>query len=387
MRRYRKILYVLIGLAGISLFLTPVRDLLWAALFLKDFMAGEGASLFKLLTPEPAVTNGTIALGGALEVPFDLYRCPAATPAAGIVLTHGLAHRGNRDPRIQEQSRRLSRAGFVVMAPDLQQMKHYQLGFGDAEALAAAVQHLRSLPGVDPSRIGIIAPSFSAGLALIALSRPPLRDQVRFAMVLGAYYDLKRTLRYTLTGAYDAEGYAGRADLTINRHNRWKFLQGNAGLLPSSPSREAYLRFAAVKSEDLGLDILPVLSHFSEEEQRLLVFMDNEEPTCFDSLYAILPAQLHSWVGTLSLHHYTPSIKTKLLIVHSDADEKVSFTESLALSRNLPNAPPPEVFIIGLFSHVDLKLRWDSFEIIWQRFLPGMGQLWSLAYQLLGQRP
>jgi hypothetical protein len=286
---------------------------------------------------------------------------------------------------VRQQAQRLARAGFVVLTPDLAQMKSYQLGFADVDALVAAIQHLRTLSGVDSTRIGLVAPSFAAGPALIALSRPKVQGQVCFALIFGGYWDLRRTLRYTLTGAYNAEGFAGRGPLAANRHNRWKFLRGNLDLLAPSFSREAYAAFLAAKIDDPLLDINPVLANFSTAEQQLLVFMDNEDPTRFDSLYAGLPAAVHAWVDTLSLYHYTDQLRTKLLIAHSRADQKVHFTESLTLSRHLPHAPPPEIFILGLFSHVDLKVSWDSLRALWDELLPGFWQLYLLALHLLRQ--
>ena len=128
-----------------------------------------------------------------------------------------------------------------------------------------------------------------------------------------------------------------------------------------------------------------MLASFSKEEQQLLVFMENENPARFDSLYTGLPTAVQGWVDTLSLYHYTDQLRTKLLITHSRADEKVHFTESLTLSRNLPHAPPPEIYILGLFTHVDLKVSWDSLRALWNELLPGLGQLYSLALHLLRQ--
>jgi hypothetical protein len=386
MRWLIRLFFLAMGLAGIFLLFPPVRQAAWTTLFLADFLAGQGSSPFKLLTSAPLETSHTLLIGDTLAVPFDLYRPPSVEPAPALLFTHGLAHRGKEDPRVRSHSRRLARSGFVVMAPDLEQMKHYRLDFRDVEATIASVDYLRHLDGVDSTRIGVVAPSFGAGPVLIALSRPQVRDRVRFALVFGGYYDLKRTLRYTLTGAYEAEGYAGQIDVAANRHNRWKFLRGNARLLPPSPSREQYLRFASAKIDSPLLDIRPLLSDFSQEEQRALIFMDNEDPARFDSLYAALPASIHAWIDTFSLHHYTQDLRASLLIAHSRADDKVSFTESLALSRNLPNAPEPLVVIVGLFAHVDLKLKWESLEVVRKEVLPGLLQLWSLAHHLLGQQ-
>ena len=270
------------------------------------------------------------------------------------------------------------------MAPDLQQMKHYQLGFQDADALTACLAYLRQHPQIDSTRIGVIAPSFGAGPVLIAISRPKVRDQVQFGLIFGGYYDLKRTLVYTLTGAYDAEGEAGLIDPSKNRHNRWKFLRGNAHLLPLSSSREQFLQLVEAKRKDPGLDIRPVLLDLDPAERRTLAFMDNEDPAQFDSLFATIPGEFHAWIDTLSLRHYAADITAPLLIVHSRGDNKVHFSESLTLARHLPNAHPP--LIVGLFSHVDLKLEWSSFGVLWNQVLPGLGELWSLAHRLLGYR-
>lgn len=374
-----------IALVGLSLAFRPVREAVWTVLFLSDFLAGPSPSLYKFLAGEPEVTSGAITEADTAKIPFDLYRCPAQRPQAGLVLTHGMAHLGNQDLRVRQQAQRLARAGFVVLTPDLPQMKNYQLGFADVGALVAALQYLRTLPEVDSTRIGLVAPSFAAGPALIALSRPQVQGQVRFALIFGGYWDLRRTLRYTLTGAYDAEGFAGRAPLEGNRRNRWKFLRGNLDLLPPSDSRSAYHAFVSAKIDSPLLDIRPALPRFSAAEQRLLSFMDNEDPERFDSLYAVLPAAVHAWVDTLSLYRYTDQLQTKLLIAHSRADEKVHFTESLTLSHHLPHAPPPEIHILGLFSHVDLRVSWDSLRALGDELLPGLGQLYLLSLHLLRQ--
>jgi acetyl esterase/lipase len=368
----------------VALLFPAVRQALWTTLFLADFIAGEDRSLFKLLTDSPTVSSDTLRLDSGLWVPFDLYRTPSEEAAAAIVFTHGFAHQGHSDPRVQAQSRRLARAGFAVMAPDLRQMKQYRLSFEDADALSACLAYLHRQPTVDPARIGIIAPSFGAGPVLIAISRPQVREQVRFGLIFGGYYDLKRTLIYTLTGAYDAEGHAGRILPEANRRNRWKFLRGNAHLLPPSPTQEDFLQLVEAKRQNPALDIRPALPRLSDPERQTLLFMDNEDPSRFDSLYAAIPQAFHAWIDTLSLARYAAGISAPLLIVHSRADAKVHFTESLALARSLPQAPPP--LIVGLFSHVDLKLEWSSLEVLWNKIIPGLAELWSLAHKLLEYR-
>lgn len=378
---------VLLGLAGSSMMFSPVRDGVCAALLLADFVAGERPSLFKSLTSEPEVSSDTLHVNDSLSVPFDLFSPASEDPAAAIIFAHGLAHRGNQDPRVRSQALRLARAGFTVMTPDLAQMKSYELGFRDADAVVACVEHLRRTPGVDRTKIGVFAPSFGAGPVLIAISRPQIRDHVRFGLTFGGYFNLAQTLRYTLTGEIRGGGHTGRVDIASNRHNRWKFLGGNLNWLPPSPSRDQELKLlVGSKLKDPRLDIHPALGRITDLERRMVVFIDNEDPAAFDSLFSSLPSSIHARLDTMSLYRYTPDIRAKLLIAHSESDTKVPFTESLLLSQHLPNAPPPKVFIMGVFEHVDLKLEWDSFRAVRQDVLPGLTQLWSVVYHLLRQQ-
>ncbi len=313
---------------------------------------------------------------------FDLYSPPPGELRAGLVLIHGFAHRGNQDPRIREHARRLARAGFVVMAPDLHDMKTYKLGFADARSLEACIAHLRRLPQVDSARVGLLAPSFAAGPALIALSRSP--RPLRFALIVGGYCDLRETLRYTLTGAYGESGEQRRQGPVGNRRSRWKFLAGNLDLLPPSPSRSELRLFLEQQILSPQRPVGAHLHRFAAAEQALVRFMGNEDPAHFDSLYAAVPAPVRAWVDTLSLDHYLAANRTPLLLVHSTTDGKVPYTESLRLSRSLPRTTSSRLYIIDLLAHVDLSLRLDSLAALWNNTLPGLGRLWLLAYHLLG---
>lgn len=386
-RRTRRHAAVLIAASVLGLATLPaVRDGLWATLFLIDFVSGDRPTAYKGLTGAPVVSTGTLT-GSGPGVPYDLYT-PAgmARPRAALVLTHGMAHRGRRDPRVVEQAERFARAGYLVMAPNLERMRAYGLSFDDVDAAARSLGFLSTHPAAHDLPLGAVAPSFGAGPVIMALSRAGVRERVDFALIFGGYYDLKRTLAYTLTGAYDAEGYRGRVDPSVNRRNRWKFLHGNAGLLPESYSRALLARIASGRIESPGRDDGKLVGELGPVERAVLDFMANEDPVRFDSLYSRLPESLTTWVDTFSLAHYSGQVRSRLLIVHSDADDKVSFTEGLTLSRNLPQAPPPRLAIVSIFRHMDLDLGWRSVPALILEGLPDVLTLWRLSYDLMHLR-
>lgn len=209
---------------------------------------------------------------------------------------------------------------------------------------------------------------------LIALSRPQIRRQVDFAVILGGYHGLDRALRHTLTGAHDAEGHSGQVDLELNRHNRWKFLHGNLHLLPTSATRDELTHFTRRRIENPHINDDGLRQRLTPDERHALEFIENEQPSRFDSLHALAPRSITALIDTFSLYHYTPGIRARLFLLHGDGDVKVPFTESLALGRDLPGAPEPTVIIVSTFEHVNLELDWSSIAVVVRQVIPDLAR-------------
>lgn len=378
-----------LGVLLLLLLIPSARDAFWGLLFLGDFVAGERTTPFDLLTREPKTTSGELRAGDAVRVPFDFYSPPPASGGERLpafLLAHGAVHEGNRDARVIAMARRLARGGFAVMAPDLLQMKSYRLGFEDADALAACLDYLFDSALVDGGRVGVIAPSFGAGPMLMALGRPGLRGQVRFGLLFGAYYDMRRTLRFTLTGSYEAPGLPAVDFEASSRRNRWRLLRGNIDLVPSSPSRGEFAAFVAARADTPSYDDPVLRAGFSAEERLMLEFTANTDPARFDSLYPLLPETFRTWVDTFSLRHHTSGVRTKLLLAHSSADKVIPYPESMALAADLPEAPAADVSILDLFTHVDIKIDGTSLRALVTDVIPGLFRIWGIANALMKQR-
>ena len=76
-------------------------------------------------------------------------------------------------------------------------------------------------------------------------------------------------------------------------------------------------------------------------------------------------------------------ITTPLVIIHSVADRKTHYSESLALSRAVTNAPPPVLAIVHVFSHVEISLRGLSFASLAREILPSLRLMWTVAVRLV----
>ena len=125
---------------------------------------------------------------------------------------------------------------------------------------------------------------------------------------------------------------------------------------------------------------------FSAEERLMLEFTANTDPARFDSLYPLLPETFRTWVDTFSLRHHTSGVRTKLLLAHSSADKVIPYPESMALAADLPDAPEPDVSIVDLFTHVDIKIDGTSLRALVTNVIPGLFRIWGIANALMQQR-
>jgi len=117
----------------------------------------------------------TIDLDGAsvqaqLSVPVDL-----TEPARAVVFVHGAGTRTYQDAFF-EQARALAEAGVVALVPN-KRLDTYTLRHRDyvamADDYARSVEYLRTLPEVDPERVGVYAESEGAWIAPVMAAQDP----------------------------------------------------------------------------------------------------------------------------------------------------------------------------------------------------------------------
>jgi hypothetical protein len=353
-----------------------------AAAFTYDLVRGDRDTWVKRAAGPVEVTTREVSARGR-TIRYDVYRCgsPAAPLRPGLVITHGFTHEGSQDPRLQSLCRRLARVGFVVSAPEFDEMRQYRLGLGDTADLETAVAALAAQPGVDASRIGVMAFSFGAAPTLIGLSHPPLKGAVRFAVIFGGYFDLNRTFKYVLTGAYDGVGFSGRLVPPTTGDDRWKFLRGNLDRIPPSPT--SHVLEAAVHRRVADPAAAVDVSACSPEERAVFALIENRDPDRYDTLFAAAGPHIHDWIHRLSPVHAAEGITAKLFLIHSFTDQKTPFVESIAMSRSVPNAPAPALVLLNAFAHVDLKLDWRSLPSLVRDGVPGLFAVWTIVHGVL----
>jgi uncharacterized protein len=154
------------------------------------------------MTPTPADIESTDVefFSDGTRIAAELFTPPdLAGPAPAVVIAHGFG--GIKSFFVADIARAISAAGFVSLTFDYR-------GFGESAGprnrlrpleqvadIRAGSDFLRTLPSVDPDRIGIYGTSFGGGLAIAAAATDPRARAAVCAVGIADYGRWLRSLR------------------------------------------------------------------------------------------------------------------------------------------------------------------------------------------------
>lgn len=347
-----------------------------AAWVLQDLIAGAGPSILKERAPDPARMPIDYEVQGR-SYQADLYR-PGEPPLAGIVLVPGVAVRGKDDPRLVAFATTLARVRFLVLVPDLPNLRAHRTQAEDAQGVAGAFSQLLSRPEF-PARgpAGIGAFSYAVGPAVLAALDPELRARVDFVLGVGGYYDLQQVVTFFTTGYFRKDGqwhYLEPSD-----YGKWTFVLGNSGRLADADDRTAFRRMAERKLKNPHAGIDDLSAHLTPEGGALLDFLENRDPQRSPELLARLSPGIREELDALNLANKDLAVLgARLILLHGTDDRIIPYTESLALAAAVPPGRS-ELFLIDGLAHVntqpfglDRHAMWRAIgSLLAQRVNPG----------------
>ena len=323
-----------------------------ASLLLEDLAAGEQRSRLKARVPAPVQASIGYHTAGRSHQ-GDLYR-PGEPALAGIVLVPGAARRGRDDPRLVALANTLARARFLVLVPELANLRALRVRAADARVVADAFAHLLVRPELPiGSRAGIGAFSYAVGPAVLAALEPVIRERVDFVLGVGGYHDLHRVVNFFTTGYFRKAGQWQY--LEPNRYGKWVFVLGNVERLSDPRDRQALRRIAEDKLADPAADVDHLRVRLTAEGRAVLALLENRDPAHTPALIAGLPAAIRTELDALNLANRDLSrLHARLVLLHGPDDAIIPYTESIALAAAVP-AGRSRLFIIDGLAHVDVR--------------------------------
>ncbi len=133
-----------------------------------------------------------------MTIPARIYLPRGVGSAPGIVVVHGMHELGINEPRLVNFARSLAASGFFVMTPQVPGIADYRVQAESADLIGTAAQSFAQQLQVP--KVGVLALSFSGGLALLAASDPQYSQSIAWVATVGAHYDLAHVLRFFATG-------------------------------------------------------------------------------------------------------------------------------------------------------------------------------------------
>jgi len=342
---------------------------------------GEALSVLRdLAAAETAGTqrfNADFAIDGRAYA-ADLYR-PERPPCAMLVLVPGVTPDGKDDTRLVVFARGIARAGFAVLVPDIASFRAMAVGPGDAQAVADAVTRASQeyVEGADGG-VGVVAISYAAGPAMLALLDAATRRRVGFVATIGAYYDSVAVVRFFTTGAWREPGARRWRFGDPDPRGNWVFVRSNLARVADTRDRGRLATMATRKLSDANADVSELARGMGPEGTAILALLDNTEPDRVAALVADLPPAIRADMAALSLAERDLSaFATPVLLVHGRDDPVIPASESTALAQALP-PDTAHLYVVDEFAHVG--------EAGTGAGLGDTVTLWSAVYRLLGLR-
>jgi dienelactone hydrolase len=382
-------LIALVLLILFAVFYSQIRLGALTALFLMDMLDGstvhspERGSLARV-TATPAVKRLEIPRGGD-KIAADLYYHSGGEKRAAILLTHGIIEHGKDDPRLIRFAQSLARVGFVVLVPELKGMKSFRILFSDVDDIVASVRHLASLKDiVDDKKLGLMGFSYAAGPTIMAAADPSLRDQVKFVVSFGGYYDPVNVIRFITTGYYeygDEKGF-----LEPQPYGKWVFFMNNVDYVEHDGDRKILREIFRNEQMSAPANIEALLARLSPQGKNLYDLLTNNDPARVDGLVERIDPRVQEFLRKLSLAPLIPSVRGRFIIGHGNTDPLIPYTESMRLADAIQDKSKVRLAVLRLFTHVDPSSRRFAGKEFLTVYLPSVAQFYAMVYDLLSQQ-
>jgi dienelactone hydrolase len=378
------ILFLFIIVFGI-IFITPFfQRLFWSVLVLSELLNFESRGWMEHWSTPPDVSL-VIYRGPFGPVKADLYLPPQGGSRPGILLNHGVVDTGKDDPRLKRFAEILCRAGFVVFVPEFQGMRSFRVSPTDADEIQSAYEaFLSRKERRSNTSCGLFGFSYGAGPAIIAASRPAIREKVRFLVSFGGYYDLQNVLTFIATGHFEFEGK--KYFRQPQEYGKWVFLANNLDWVRSPEDRLILKRIVQKKLQDEKIRIDSFFPLLGPEGRTILDLLTHTEPAQTEKFLKEMPAEIRAVMDSLSVAAALKNLNADMILAHGEDDDLIPFTETLRLSQNAPDPKKVYLQILKSYTHMDPEKRGLSLKNLFAYHLPETWKLFGLVYRLMKYR-
>jgi hypothetical protein len=247
----------------------------------------------------------------------------------------------------------LARARFVVLVPDMPNVRRFQLGARDIRDIADAVAWLASRQDLARGKgVGIAAISYAVGPAVLAAIEDNARPHAGFVFGIGGYYDLEKTITFLTTGCYRESSDRAWRRREPDPYAKWLFVLSTAARLRDPNDGQALVRIARAHLNGPLIAVETPVEQLGPDATAVYRMLVNKDPDRVPRLLQKVPEYLYiDWKQIDPAAANLRALRARLILVHGRDDAMIPYTESLAMMDAALHA---RVFIVDALAHVDL---------------------------------
>jgi len=268
----------------------------------------------------------------------------------GMVLVHGIHHLGIDEPRLMNFARAAASDGFSVLTPEVAALADYHVDGASIGTIGESTAWLQQRLGTGP--VTIVGVSFAGGLSLLAACDPRYAPHIRALVLMGAYDNLARVVRFLATS--QAEFPDGRVEpYAAHDYGAAVFVYSHLDqFFPATdlPVAHDALRDWLWERPSDAQALFPRLSPASRATMEILLArqIDRLRPKLLDAIQAD-----DSQLSAISPQGKLATLHTPVFLLHGATDDIIPSTETLWLEKDIPKPYLRAALITPAFSHVD----------------------------------
>jgi len=354
----RLLVWLFLLLPVVVVLLYPIaRDYLCAASLLQRISDPKATGWITNYDVHPVDVRDTSFEFKGVAVPARTYVPRGVNSAPGILVVHGMHYMGINGPRLVAFARSLAASGFVVMTPEVPGIADYRVEAESADLIGTAAQDFARQLHVP--NVGVLAISFSGGLALLAATDPRYSSSIAWISSVGGYYSLANVLRFFATGN------AVRPDGSVEHLPPHEY--GPLIVVYDEPQDFFSPQDAPAAREAIGV----LLSGNDEAAEAMAKRLTPAGQETMQHIFHrqreyFLPAILaevdkrQAQLAAASPAGHLQSLRIPVLLLHGSDDTVIPPTELLWLQHDIPKDQLLDALVSSALTHVDLgsKITW-----------------------------
>lgn len=278
------------------------------------------------------------------------------TSCGTIFLINGFSVYGHEDPRIMHLAKAMCHMGFHVIIPSLHDINNLRINPEVIDEMADCIQHIALDDNLcKKGKLTIVAPSYSAGLALRACSDNRCADKLSSILLIGTYFTIEDCLNFLMRD--EAADDYGRNILLRNFLPYSAFYQKEL-----MPLIDMAISDNGFKKRIPGLPVLLRRSHPDvltewmriqhDPSYRLTILQDARKRF----------SNYDQWITSFDLVSVLHSIESPVFLLHGKNDNVVPSNQSIQLHQALVKLGKKSYLCISpLIDHGDIQKSPSTF--------------------------